>query len=72
MSFVCEFCSNTFTTKNHLLRHNKSDSCLKIQRILNNVNDKYNDKLKLMEEQYKLKLLEQENKLQELIKKIIV
>ena len=68
MSFVCEFCSNTFTTKNHLLRHNKSDSCLKIQRILNNVNDKYNDKLKLMEEQYKLKLLEHENKLQELNK----
>ena len=68
MSFVCEFCSNTFTTKNHLLRHNKSDSCLKIQRILNNVNDKYNDKLKLMEEQYKLKLLEHENKIQELTK----
>jgi hypothetical protein len=68
MSFVCEFCSNTFTTKNHLLRHNKSDSCLKIQRILNNVNEKYNDKLKLMEEQYKLKLLEHENKLQELNK----
>jgi len=68
MSFVCEFCSNTFTTKNHLLRHNKSDSCLKIQKILNNANDKYNDKIKLIEEQYKLKLSEHENKIQELNK----
>ena len=66
MSFVCEFCNNTFTTRNHLLRHNKSDSCLKIQKILNNTNNKYNDKIKIIEEQYKLKLLEQENKIQEL------
>ena len=66
MSFVCEFCNNTFTTRNHLLRHNKSDSCLKIQKILNNANNKYNDKIKRNEEEYKLKLLELENKIQEL------
>ena len=66
MSFVCEFCNNTFTTRNHLLRHNKSDSCLKIQKILNNENNKYNDKIKRNEEEYKLKLLELENKIQEL------
>ena len=56
MSFVCEFCNNSFTTRNHLLRHNKSDYCLKIQNILNNENNKYNDKIKLIEEQHKLKL----------------
>ena len=66
MSFICEFCNNTVTTKNHLLRHHKTDSCLKIQKILNNVNNKYNDKIKIIEEQYKLKLSEQENKIQEL------
>ena len=66
MSFVCEFCNNSFTTRNHLLRHNKSDYCLKIQNILNNENNKYNDKIKLIEEQHKLKLLEHENKIQEL------
>ena len=54
MSFVCEFCNNSFTTRNHLLRHNKSDYCLKIQNILNNENNKYNDKIKLIEEQHKL------------------
>ena len=62
MSFICEFCNNTFTTRNHLLRHNKSDSCLKIQKILNNTNIKYINKIKIIEDEYNLKILEMENK----------
>ena len=63
MSFVCEFCNNTFTTKNHLLRHHKTDSCLKIQKILNNVNNTHIDKIKKIEDEYKLKLIELEKKI---------
>ena len=63
MSFICEFCNNTFTTKNHLSRHYKTESCVKIQKILKNVNNEHIDKIKIIEEQYKLKLSEQENKI---------
>ena len=63
MSFICEFCNNTFTTKNHLSRHYKTESCLKIQKILKNFNNEHIDKIKIIEEQYKLKLSEQENKI---------
>ena len=34
MSFVCEYCDNTFTTKNHLSRHYKTDFCKKIQNMI--------------------------------------
>uniref|UniRef100_A0A6C0I751 C2H2-type domain-containing protein n=1 Tax=viral metagenome TaxID=1070528 RepID=A0A6C0I751_9ZZZZ len=49
MSFVCEYCNNIFTTKNHLLRHNKSETCIKIQKILINANNEYNTKLLAIE-----------------------
>ena len=58
---ICEFCESC-VSKHNIAKHKKSESCLKIQKILNNTNDK----IKLIEEQHKLKLLEQENKMQEL------
>jgi len=58
---ICEFCESC-VSKHNIAKHKKSESCLKIQKILNNTNDK----IKTIEEQHKLKLLEQENKMQEL------
>jgi len=49
MSFVCEYCSNVYNTKYHLTRHHNSESCKKIQNIINNNNNKNNEKIKLLE-----------------------
>jgi hypothetical protein len=49
MSFVCEFCSNVYNTKYHLTRHHNSESCKKIQNIINKNNNKNNEKIKLLE-----------------------
>jgi hypothetical protein len=60
MSFVCEFCSNVYNLKYNLSRHQNSDSCKKIQNIINNYNNKNNEKIKEIEIEYsnKIKLLE--------------
>ena len=58
---ICEFCESC-VSKHNIAKHKKSESCLKIQKILDNTNDK----IKTIEEQHKLKLLEQEYKIQEL------
>ena len=60
-TIICEFCESC-VSKHNIAKHKKSESCLKIQKILDNTNDK----IKTIEEQQKLKLLEQENKIQEL------
>ncbi len=64
MSFVCEFCNNSFTTRNHLLRHYKTESCQKIQKIINNINSKYEEQIKNIKDNFTLKIekLENENK----------
>jgi len=49
MSFICEYCSNVYNTKYHLTRHQNSESCKKIQNIINNNNNKNNEKIKLLE-----------------------
>lgn len=59
MSFICEYCSNVYNTKYHLTRHNNSESCKKIQNIINNNNNKNNDKIKLLE--LEISKLTQEN-----------
>jgi hypothetical protein len=58
---ICEFCESC-VSKHNIAKHKKSETCIKIQNILINTNNK----IKTIEEQYKLKLLEIENKIQEL------
>ena len=59
MSFICEYCSNVYNTKYHLTRHHNSESCKKIQNIINNNNNKNNEKIKLLE--IEISKLTQEN-----------
>ena len=68
MSFVCEFCSNVYNLKYNLSRHQNSDSCKKIQNIINNYNNKNNEKIKEIEIEYNDKTKEIENKYNEKIK----
>ena len=49
MSIVCEYCSFVYNTKYHLSRHHNSESCKKIQNIINNNNNNNNEKIKLLE-----------------------
>ena len=60
MSFICEYCSNVYSLKYNLLRHQNSESCKKIQNIINNYNNKYNEKIKEIETNFnnKINLLE--------------
>ena len=58
MSFVCEFCSNVYNSKYLLSRHHNSESCKKIQKIIDNYNNKNNEKIKEIEYSNKIKLLE--------------
>ena len=75
MSFICEFCNNNFTTRNHLSRHYKTDSCQKIQKIISNINSKYEEQIKNIKDDYTSKIAKFENenkvnviKIQELTK----
>jgi len=43
MSFVCAYCSNLYNSKYLLSRHQNSESCKKIQNIVNNYNNKNNE-----------------------------
>ena len=62
MSLICEYCSSIYNTKYHLFRHYKSESCQKIQKIINHYNNSNNEKIKEIEDNYsqKIKLLELE------------
>ena len=62
MSFTCEYCNNIYNSKYLLSRHQNSESCKKIQNIINNYNNKHNEKLKEIQTEYsdKIKLLELE------------
>jgi hypothetical protein len=62
MSFICEYCSNVYNLKYNLSRHQNSESCKKIQNVINNYNNKNNEKIKEIETKYldKIKLLELE------------
>ena len=44
MTTVCEYCENIIT-KNNLVKHQKTETCIKIQKLLINANNKYNNKL---------------------------
>jgi hypothetical protein len=68
MSFVCEHCDNVFTTKNHLSRHYKTDSCQKIQKIKNNLEKQKNEIINDIIKQHKKENILLENKIKELEK----
>lgn len=71
MSFTCEYCENSFTTKNHLLRHYKSDSCQKIQKLIIKYEKQKNETIEDIKIEYGLKLTslqEDINKLQQQLK----
>ena len=66
MSFNCQYCSNTYNSKYHLARHQTTESCVKIQKTINDCNTKLkenelqcNNRVKLLEE--KVYELTQEN-----------
>uniref|UniRef100_A0A6C0I706 KilA-N domain-containing protein n=1 Tax=viral metagenome TaxID=1070528 RepID=A0A6C0I706_9ZZZZ len=44
MTTICEHCENIIT-KNNLTKHQKTETCIKIQKLLINANNKYNNKL---------------------------
>jgi len=67
-SFVCEFCSNVYNTKYYLLRHQNSESCRKIQKIIIECNNKNEKKLKDDELKHNDKIKTLEFKISELIK----
>ena len=62
MSFTCEYCSNVYNLKYNLSRHQNSESCKKIQNVINNYNNRNNEKIKEIENKFqeKIKLLELE------------
>ena len=62
MSFICEYCSNVYNLKYNLSRHQNSESCKKIQNVINNYNNRNNEKIKEIENKFedKIKLLELE------------
>jgi hypothetical protein len=56
MSFTCEYCENSFTTKNHLIRHYKSDSCQKIQKLILKHEKQKNETIENIKTEYGLKI----------------
>jgi len=44
MSYKCEYCDNVYVNKCHLTRHQKTETCVKIQNIINKNIEKYNNK----------------------------
>ena len=56
MSFICEYCENSFTTKNHLIRHYKSDSCQKIQKLILKHEKQKNETIENIKKEYELKI----------------
>jgi hypothetical protein len=56
MSYKCEYCENSFINKCHLTRHQKSETCLKIQKIIHSLKETYQNKINsLVEENSQLK-----------------
>ena len=67
-SFVCEFCSKCYNTKYHLSRHQNSDLCQKIQKIIIEYNNKNKEKIKETETQCNNRIKILEIQIQELTK----
>jgi len=75
MSFTCEYCENSFTTKNHLIRHYKSDSCQKIQKLILKHEKQKNENIENIKKEYELKissLQENINDLQQQLKEHVL
>ena len=68
MSFLCEYCSNIYTSKYLLSRHQNSESCKKIQNVINNYNNRNNEKIKEIENKFQDKIKEIEANYSEKIK----
>ena len=74
MSYLCEYCDHSYTTKNHLIRHQNTDKCKYIKGLLdkrdkineekNNIIKKENEKLKFENEKLKIEniKLKEDNK----------
>jgi hypothetical protein len=63
MSFLCEYCNNSYTTKNHLTRHQNTEKCQYIKKLLEKKDKMYLEKIKILEEINKthIKQLEEYN-----------
>jgi len=63
MSFLCEYCNNSYTTKNHLTRHQNTEKCQYIKKLLEKKDKTYLEKIKILEEINKthIKQLEEYN-----------
>ena len=44
MSYLCEYCNHSYTTKNHLIRHQNTDKCKYIKNLLNKRDQINNEK----------------------------
>ena len=44
MSYKCEYCENVYVNKCHLTRHQKTESCIKIQNIIFKKDELYKNK----------------------------
>ena len=63
MSFLCEYCNNSYTTKNHLTRHQNTEKCQYIKKLLEKKDKMYLEKINILEEINKthIKQLEEYN-----------
>jgi hypothetical protein len=50
MSFLCEYCNNSYTTKNHLTRHQNTEKCQYIKKLLEKKDKMYLEKINILEE----------------------
>ena len=44
MSYICNYCDNSYINKCHLTRHQKTESCIKIQNIIFKKDELYKNK----------------------------
>jgi len=49
---ICEYCENEYVTTKQLTRHQNSDTCKKIQYILNKKKTNSNDEINKLKQEY--------------------
>uniref|UniRef100_A0A6C0I5A6 C2H2-type domain-containing protein n=1 Tax=viral metagenome TaxID=1070528 RepID=A0A6C0I5A6_9ZZZZ len=61
MSYLCEYCNHSYTTKNHLTRHQNTEKCQYIKRLLDKRDQLNNEKNNTIQKENEL--LKKENEL---------